>query len=87
MHPSVYFILETYPRLGIEKALKDLKENLQEFRVAYLMSTGPDPWVREREFEMKMRSCRILICGNTGVGKSTLLNRVFGIPMVSTHVF
>ena len=29
-----------------------------------------------------MGTCRILICGNTGVGKSTLLNRVFDIPMV-----
>ncbi|KAL1615001.1 hypothetical protein SLS54_009342 [Diplodia seriata] len=81
IHPSVYFIMETYPRLGIQKALKDVQEHLQKFRTSCLISTGSEPWIKTREFEMKMPSCRILICGNAGVGKSTLLNRVFGIPM------
>ncbi|KAL1637231.1 hypothetical protein SLS58_009418 [Diplodia intermedia] len=81
IHPSVYFIMETYPRLGIQEALKDMQEHLQKFRASCLISTGSDPWIRTREFEMKMPSCRILICGNAGAGKSTLLNRVFGIPM------
>ena len=27
----------------------------------------------------ELKSIRILVCGNTGVGKSTLVNRVFGV--------
>ncbi|KAI8288773.1 hypothetical protein K4K60_010263 [Colletotrichum sp. SAR11_57] len=41
-----------------------------------------DPW--RKDFLMST-SCRILICGNTGVGKSTLLNRVFGIAMENSN--
>lgn len=80
VHPSVYFLLETYPRLGIKKALKGLEAYLQNFRNCHLI--GNDPWIRTREYTVDMQSCRILICGDTGVGKSTLLNRVFGIDLV-----
>lgn len=33
-----------------------------------------------------LKSIRILVCGNTGVGKSTLINRVFGIAPTDTEL-
>ncbi|KAK2010458.1 hypothetical protein LZ32DRAFT_607472 [Colletotrichum eremochloae] len=85
IHPSVYFLLDTYPMLGIKEALKDLEGNLQSFKSAHMayLSDGEamesDPWIRDILPEHS--TCRILICGNTGVGKSTLLNKVFGFEM------
>jgi ABC-type thiamine transport system ATPase subunit len=29
-----------------------------------------------------LKAMRILICGNAGVGKSTLLNKVFDLPLL-----
>ena len=38
-------------------------------------------WTDRRGLEIDdLRSIRILVCGNTGVGKSTLVDRVFGVP-------
>ena len=33
-----------------------------------------------------LKSIRILVCGNTGVGKSTLINRVFGVATTDEEV-
>ncbi|THZ41391.1 hypothetical protein D6C87_05756 [Aureobasidium pullulans] len=34
-----------------------------------------------------VKACRILVCGRTGVGKSTLINKVFGVPMtIESHL-
>ncbi|KAH0421262.1 hypothetical protein CcaCcLH18_13537 [Colletotrichum camelliae] len=87
IHPSVYFLVDCYPTLGIPKALGNLMDHLESFRssLKYLsekVEASFDPW--RRDFLMST-SCRILICGNTGVGKSTLLNRVFGIAMTQEN--
>lgn len=37
-------------------------------------------WIDRETFEVEdLKSIRILVCGNTGVGKSTLVNRIFGV--------
>ncbi|KAF6817605.1 hypothetical protein CSOJ01_02315 [Colletotrichum sojae] len=87
IHPSVYFLVDCYPTLGIPKALGSLMDHLESFRssLQYLsekVEASFDPW--HRDFLLST-SCRILICGNTGVGKSTLLNRVFGIAMTQEN--
>ncbi|KAK2035957.1 hypothetical protein LZ31DRAFT_636809 [Colletotrichum somersetense] len=89
IHPSVYFLLDTYPTLGIKEALKDLEDDLKSFRsthMTYVSDGEPmpsDPWIRDILPEHS--TCRILICGNTGVGKSTLLNKVFGFAMTQEN--
>ncbi|KAK7436389.1 hypothetical protein Landi51_12566 [Colletotrichum acutatum] len=87
IHPSAYFLSDTYPTLGIQEALESLKKPLDDFRktsnMTYISDNGDakiDPWIRDF-LSNKVTTCRILVCGNTGVGKSTLLNRVFGITM------
>ncbi|KAI8237114.1 hypothetical protein K4K54_001060 [Colletotrichum sp. SAR 10_86] len=87
IHPSVYFLVDCYPTLGIPKALGSLMDHLESFRssLKYLsekVEATFDPW---RQDFLMSTSCRILICGNTGVGKSTLLNRVFGIAMENSN--
>ncbi|KAF4878685.1 hypotheticall protein [Colletotrichum siamense] len=87
IHPSVYFLVDCYPTLGIPKALGSLMDHLESFRssLKYLsekVEATFDPW---RQDFLMSTSCRILICGNTGVGKSTLLNRVFGIAMTQEN--
>ncbi|KAK0369223.1 hypothetical protein CLIM01_13420 [Colletotrichum limetticola] len=90
VHPSVYFLLDTYPTLGIRQALKGLRDHLDDYREKASLShfrnnaqVPLDPWIRE--VLPDFTSCRILICGNAGVGKSTLLNRVFGIEMTNVN--
>lgn len=45
-----------------------------------------DPWTVERVFRRgdfkELKAFRILVCGRAGIGKSTLINRVFGKDMV-----
>ena len=37
-------------------------------------------WTDRKTLEIEeLRNIRILVCGNTGVGKSTLINKVFGV--------
>ena len=44
-------------------------------------------WPREEAFlPYHMDHARILVCGENGVGKSTLINRVFGITVVHDRV-
>ncbi|KAK1638557.1 hypothetical protein BDP81DRAFT_316147, partial [Colletotrichum phormii] len=89
-HPSVYFLLDTYATLGIQNALETIQDHLDFFRKKASLTYISDkvgaklaPWIRE--ILPTLTSCRILICGNTGVGKSTLLNRVFGIEVTQEN--
>ncbi|MCJ1306945.1 hypothetical protein MMC25_000589 [Agyrium rufum] len=44
------------------------------------------PWIREDDLDYwtnEFKQFRVLVCGRAGVGKSTLINRVFGIDMTT----
>lgn len=34
----------------------------------------------------ELKNCRVLVCGRAGVGKSTLINKVFGSIVVSMPI-
>ena len=92
IHPSVYFLCEVYrKRLETERWQVALAKDLYDFRLRFLKQ-NPDrddespyrPWLPSHAAQQN-EPCRILVCGGTGVGKSTLLNKVFGTELVSVY--
>ncbi|KPA38251.1 hypothetical protein FLAG1_08911 [Fusarium langsethiae] len=84
IHPSLFCILDRYPRHNDLKNLKVLKKPISDFQDTHLVAEeeGMAPWLRDMELEASgVKAFRILVCGKTGVGKSTLINKVFGVEM------
>lgn len=66
-----------------QNKLRD-RENLEKYRSIILgkahSTLNRGFWSDRSTLEIdKPEKIRILVCGNTGVGKSTLINRVFGL--------
>lgn len=50
-------------------------------------SEAIQPWLEGLQLQASgVKAFRILVCGKTGVGKSTLINKVFGVEMVSPRL-
>lgn len=71
--------------MGIREALQAFEQNLDRFRSELKSVQHGDffPWMLSRTLKTRYDQVRILICGRSGVGKSTLLNRIFGVDLVS----
>jgi hypothetical protein len=86
IHPSVYFLQEIYGRHGIGPALKCFASDLAEFRDTVVPNNKLDPWFIERQFTEgdleELKDFRIFVCGRAGIGKSALINKVFGEVLV-----
>lgn len=68
---------------AIKKELADFQEQCMERPDSVL-----PPWLEDMQLQANgVKAFRILVCGKTGVGKSTLINRVFGVEMVSQVIF
>lgn len=83
----MYFLLDTYPTWGFTAAFAHLgSTQVDSFRDEIQAANGSKffPWLLESNFVSRFQQVRILICGRSGVGKSTLLNRIFGVDLVST---
>lgn len=84
IHPSLFCILDRYPRHNDLNNLKVLKKPISDFQDAHLVAEeeGLAPWLKDMQLEASgVKAFRILVCGKTGVGKSTLINKVFGVEM------
>lgn len=83
-HPSVFCILDRNPRLMEQKRFKGHKEALADFEVNCMRGSADEmpPWMQDSQLLASgVKAFRILVCGKTGVGKSTLINKVFGVEM------
>jgi hypothetical protein len=84
VHPSVYLISDVHPQIWSRSRLKRYERDLEGFRTSGLVEEQEFPWQLDWGFaQSNVKAFRILVCGKTGVGKSTLINRVFGVRLVS----
>lgn len=89
IHPSVFCILSRNQRFYEQYRFKPYKDNLADVEVNCLKNEtdGLPPWLQDSELLASgVKAFRILVCGKTGVGKSTLINKVFGVEMVGTSI-
>lgn len=80
----MFFLCDTY-RTAIRNSdywSKGSLQNLQTFQADNSLVGYTAPWTLDPTMD-KNKPCRILVCGNSRAGKSTLLNNVFGITLVS----
>ncbi|KAI1188829.1 hypothetical protein F5B17DRAFT_394021 [Nemania serpens] len=86
IHPSVYFVRDVYDRLGFTDELNPYVDGLNNFQMSGFVKHEArghaymDPW-RASLADLggpELKNCRVLVCGRAGVGKSTLINKVFG---------
>lgn len=88
IHPAVYLVLDEYLHAILNnKAFPDLNL-LEDWRWRTLGDLDKLPnqgfWNDRDTFDIEQpHAIRILVTGNTGIGKSTLINRVFGTELVS----
>jgi ribosome biogenesis GTPase A len=85
IHPSTFCLLDRYPRFNEQSHFKALKKDIADYRDRNLQDTGATlpPWLEGLQLQASgVKAFRILVCGKTGVGKSTLINKVFGVELV-----
>lgn len=74
IHPPFYLVMDIYARHGIELAMRRFEKDINRFRNEQRPNIR-DPWrtlQTEAVPQTGVKACRILVCGRTGVGKSTL---------------
>lgn len=88
IHPSLFCILDRTPILFEQARFRPYKAQLADFEVNDMRAShdGDAPWFQGSDLlASNVKAFRILVCGKTGVGKSTLINKVFGVEMVRAH--
>jgi hypothetical protein len=82
LHPSVYLIFDEYCHVLLDSKDLAYRKNIDQWR-STIIPMESEFW-NEREVMSieEPAAIRILVCGNTGVGKSSLINEVFGVRVV-----
>ncbi|KAK5118354.1 hypothetical protein LTR62_002867 [Meristemomyces frigidus] len=88
LHPSVFLLLDEYLNVALETRELKLQRNLNSWREKMLGSshgiTNTGFWLDDDADDPDPGAIRVLVCGNTGVGKSTLINKVFGVDVTQS---
>ena len=89
IHPSVYLLLDEHINVALETKELKLQRQIEDWREKMLGSkngvVNTGFWLDEDEDDdPDPGAIRVLVCGNTGVGKSTLINKTFGVDVVGS---
>ncbi|MCJ1378236.1 hypothetical protein MMC17_001333 [Xylographa soralifera] len=81
VHPSVYLIFDCHPQIWGSSRDLGYRNEIELFRSVAIPKTDDIFWDQSPPQQNMIKEMRVLVCGNTGVGKSTLINRVFGVTL------
>ncbi|KAF2765736.1 hypothetical protein EJ03DRAFT_354618 [Teratosphaeria nubilosa] len=89
LHPSVYLLLDEHSNVALEMKELKLQRYIEDWREKMLGSkdgvVNHGFWLDEDDDDnLDLGAIRVLVCGNTGVGKSTLVNKTFGVPVTQS---
>lgn len=87
IHPSVYLLLDEYLYAVLNNKDFPSLDFIESWRPKIMGVEHELPnqgfWNDRALFDIEQpHAIRVLVCGNTGIGKSTLINRVFGVEIV-----
>lgn len=89
VHPSVYLLLDEHINVALDTKEAKLQRSLEDWRETFLGSsngiTNFGFWGKlDLDDNLDPGAIRVLVCGNTGVGKSTLINKTFGVDVTQS---
>ncbi|KAF7185976.1 hypothetical protein HII31_12849 [Pseudocercospora fuligena] len=89
VHPSVYLLLDEHINVALDTKEAKLQKHLEEWREKMLgIKNGHVNFgfwgEEESDASGELGAIRVLVCGNTGVGKSTLINKTFGVEVTTS---
>jgi hypothetical protein len=88
IHPSAYFIYDTDMHINMNSKDWSFQDEFCGFRLKFPSLNKESFWDHNSGVvEENIKKIRILVCGNAGVGKTSLLNKVLGESnLVSTRL-
>lgn len=83
IHPSAYAVIDIDLLIEINSKEWPFIEGFLASRATFNTRQIELFWeAAAAELDQRLKAVRILVCGNAGIGKSTLINKTFGLPMV-----